>query len=47
MPWGYPYATSPDPAAFFHLDLHGSIARDEAAADSDVELIADFDRAKP
>ncbi|HXE65247.1 MAG TPA: nucleotidyltransferase domain-containing protein [Bryobacteraceae bacterium] len=33
-------------AGILHLDLHGSVARDEATADSDVDLIADFDRAK-
>lgn len=33
-------------AGILHLDLHGSVARGEATADSDVDLIADFDRAK-
>jgi len=33
-------------AGILHLDLHGSVARGEETADSDVDLIADFDRAK-
>lgn len=33
-------------AGILHLALHGSVARGEARADSDVDLIADFDRSK-
>ena len=34
-------------AGIAHLRLHGSVARDEASVTSDVDLIADFDPAKP
>lgn len=30
-------------AGIVHLRLHGSVARDQASQDSDVDLIADFD----
>lgn len=33
-------------SGILHLALHGSVARGEARADSDVDLIADFDRTK-
>jgi predicted nucleotidyltransferase len=33
-------------AGIVHLDVHGSVARGEATPSSDVDLIADFDRAK-
>jgi uncharacterized protein len=33
-------------AGIVHLHLHGSVARGEAGADSDVDLAAVFDRAK-
>jgi predicted nucleotidyltransferase len=33
-------------AGILHLDIHGSIARGEATPSSDVDLIAEFDRAK-
>jgi hypothetical protein len=33
-------------AGIVHLSLFGSIARDEASARSDIDLIADFDRSK-
>ncbi|MBV9266570.1 MAG: nucleotidyltransferase domain-containing protein [Acidobacteriaceae bacterium] len=34
-------------AGIVHLRLHGSVARGEASKSSDVDLIADFDPAKP
>ncbi len=34
-------------AGIVHLRLHGSVARGEACAASDVDLIADFDATKP
>ena len=34
-------------AGIVHLRLHGSVARGEASAASDVDLIADFDATKP
>ena len=34
-------------AGIVHLRLHGSVARGEASEKSDVDLIADFDPAKP
>jgi predicted nucleotidyltransferase len=33
-------------AGIVHLCLFGSVARDEASAESDVDLMADFDRSK-
>jgi predicted nucleotidyltransferase len=33
-------------AGIVHLDAHGSVARCEATPSSDVDLIANFDRAK-
>jgi predicted nucleotidyltransferase len=41
-----PYAPELNAAGIMHLDLHGSVARGEATAVSDVDLIADFDREK-
>ena len=34
-------------AGIVHLRLHGSVARGEASAASDVDLIADFDATRP
>jgi predicted nucleotidyltransferase len=34
-------------AGLVHLRLFGSVARGEATAKSDVDLLADFDRSKP
>ena len=34
-------------AGIVHLRLHGSVARGEASEASDVDLIAEFDAAKP
>jgi predicted nucleotidyltransferase len=34
-------------AGIVHLRLHGSVARGDASAASDVDLIADFDATKP
>ncbi len=33
-------------AGIVHLRLFGSVARDEARGDSDIDLLADFDRTK-
>lgn len=33
-------------AGIVHLAIFGSVARDESTADSDVDLMGDFDRAK-
>ena len=41
-----PHAPELNAAGILHLDLHGSVARGEATASSDVDLIADFDREK-
>jgi predicted nucleotidyltransferase len=41
-----PYPPELNAAGILHLDLHGSVARGEATASSDVDLIADFDREK-
>jgi predicted nucleotidyltransferase len=41
-----PYVPELNAAGIVHLDVHGSVARCEATPSSDVDLIADFDRAK-
>lgn len=41
-----PYTPELNAAGILHLDLHGSVARGEANASSDIDLIADFDREK-
>jgi predicted nucleotidyltransferase len=41
-----PHVAELNEAGILHLDVHGSVARGEATASSDVDLIADFDRAK-
>jgi len=41
-----PYVPELTAAGIVHQDVHGSVARGEATPSSDVDLIADFDRAK-
>jgi predicted nucleotidyltransferase len=41
-----PYVPELNEAGIVHLDVHGSVARGEATSSSDVDLIADFDRAR-
>jgi predicted nucleotidyltransferase len=41
-----PHVREVNAAGIAHLIVHGSVARGEAMPSSDVDLIADFDRAK-